>query len=49
MWRCGRQMPTCHMPDGDSADGLNADRIPTAQGGQRWYPATIRSTLKRVS
>jgi len=31
------------------ANGLNADRIPTAQGGQRWYPATIRSTLKRVS
>ena len=28
------------------ANGLNADRIPTAQGGQRWYPATIRSTLK---
>src|SRR5712691_3903722 len=22
------------------ANGLNADRIPTAQGGRRWYPAT---------
>jgi DNA invertase Pin-like site-specific DNA recombinase len=31
------------------ADGLNANRIPTAQGGRRWYPATIRSTLKRLS
>ncbi len=30
------------------ADGLNADRIPTAQGGRRWYPATIRYTLKRT-
>jgi DNA invertase Pin-like site-specific DNA recombinase len=31
------------------ANGLNADRIPTAQGGRRWYPATVRSTLKRAS
>jgi len=31
------------------ANGLNADRIPTAQGGRRWYPATIRHTLKRTS
>jgi hypothetical protein len=23
------------------ANGLNADRVPTAQGGRRWYPATI--------
>jgi DNA invertase Pin-like site-specific DNA recombinase len=30
------------------ANGLNADRIPTAQGGQRWYPATIRYTLNRT-
>ena len=30
------------------ADGLNADRIPTAQGGRRWYPSTIRSTLERA-
>ena len=30
------------------ADGLNADRIPTAQGGRRWYPATVRYTLKRT-
>ena len=27
------------------ANGLNADRIPTAQGGRRWYPATVRYTL----
>jgi DNA invertase Pin-like site-specific DNA recombinase len=25
------------------ADGLNADGVPTAQGGLRWYPATVRS------
>ncbi len=31
------------------ANGLNADRIPTAQGGRRWYPATIRHTLNRAS
>ena len=31
------------------ADGLNADRIPTAQGGRRWYPATVRHTLERTS
>jgi DNA invertase Pin-like site-specific DNA recombinase len=30
------------------ADGLNADRIPTAQGGRRWYPGTVRYTLKRT-
>jgi Recombinase len=31
------------------ANGLNADRVPTAQGGRRWYPATIRYTLNRAS
>jgi DNA invertase Pin-like site-specific DNA recombinase len=31
------------------ANGLNADHIPTAQGGRRWYPATIRHTLNRTS
>jgi DNA invertase Pin-like site-specific DNA recombinase len=30
------------------ANGLNADRIPTAQGGRRWYPATIRHALNRT-
>ncbi len=30
------------------ANGLNADRIPTAQGGRRWYPATVRHTLNRT-
>jgi DNA invertase Pin-like site-specific DNA recombinase len=29
------------------ADGLNADGVPTAQGGTRWYPATVRYTLRR--
>jgi DNA invertase Pin-like site-specific DNA recombinase len=31
------------------ADALNNDHVPTAQGGQRWYPATIHHTLKRTS
>ena len=31
------------------ANGLNTDRIPTAQGGRRWYPATIRHTLNRTT
>ena len=30
------------------ANGLNTDHIPTAQGGRRWYPATVRYTLKRA-
>jgi DNA invertase Pin-like site-specific DNA recombinase len=30
------------------ANGLNADRIPTAQGGHRWHPATIQYTLNRT-
>ena len=30
------------------ANGLNADRIPTAQDGRQWYPATIRHTLNRT-
>lgn len=31
------------------ANGLNTDRVPTAQGGRRWYPATIRHTLNRAN
>ena len=31
------------------ANRLNADRIPTAQAGRRWYPATIRYTLNRLN
>jgi len=30
------------------ADRLNADGVPTAQGGRRWYPATVRYTLERT-
>jgi DNA invertase Pin-like site-specific DNA recombinase len=30
------------------ANGLNADSIPTAQDGRRWYPATVRYTLNRA-
>jgi DNA invertase Pin-like site-specific DNA recombinase len=31
------------------ANGLDADHIPTAQGGRRWYPATVRYTLNRAN
>ena len=30
------------------ANGLNIDRVPTAQGGRQWHPATIRHTLNRT-
>jgi DNA invertase Pin-like site-specific DNA recombinase len=31
------------------ADDLNGARVPTAQGGARWYPATVRHILLRTS
>jgi DNA invertase Pin-like site-specific DNA recombinase len=31
------------------ADSLNQDRVPTAQGGAKWYPATVRHVLLRTS
>jgi len=31
------------------ADGLNQDRVATAQGGQRWYPSTVRAVLRSPS
>jgi DNA invertase Pin-like site-specific DNA recombinase len=30
------------------ADRLNRDGVPTAQGGQRWYPSTVRAVLRSV-
>jgi DNA invertase Pin-like site-specific DNA recombinase len=30
------------------AAGLNEDRVPTAQGGAKWYPATVRAVLASV-
>lgn len=30
------------------ADSLNAEQVPTARGGARWYPATIRKVLMSV-
>ena len=30
------------------AERLNEQGVPTAQGGRRWYPATVRSTLERT-
>jgi hypothetical protein len=31
------------------ADSLNRDRVPTAQGGKKWYAATVRHVLLRTS
>jgi DNA invertase Pin-like site-specific DNA recombinase len=28
------------------ANELNAERVPTAQGGRAWYPSTVRAVLK---
>lgn len=33
----------------DIANRLNADQVPTAHGGVRWYPATVRAVAGRVS
>jgi DNA invertase Pin-like site-specific DNA recombinase len=27
------------------ADSLNAESVPTAQGGARWHPSTVRAVL----
>lgn len=31
------------------ADRLNGEGVPTAQGGARWYPSTIRAVLQSVA
>jgi hypothetical protein len=31
------------------ADDLNAERVPTAHGGDRWWPSTVRAVLQRGS
>jgi hypothetical protein len=33
---------------GEIARELNADRVPTAQGGRQWWPSTVRAVLNRV-
>jgi hypothetical protein len=33
---------------GEIARELNADSVPTAQGGRQWWPSTIRAVLNRV-
>ncbi|MBK5115414.1 MAG: hypothetical protein JJE23_00690 [Thermoleophilia bacterium] len=30
------------------ADGLNAEGVPTAQGGAQWWPATVRQVPARA-
>lgn len=34
---------------GEIARGLNADRVPTSQGGRQWWPSTVRAALIRSS
>jgi hypothetical protein len=34
---------------GEIARALNADRTPTAHGGKRWWPSTIRGILQRAN
>ena len=31
---------------GKIAAALNADGVPTAQGGKRWYPATVKAVVR---
>jgi len=31
------------------SDGLNADGVPTAQGGKKWHPSTVRATFMRLN
>jgi hypothetical protein len=31
------------------AANLNTDHIPTAHGGERWWPSTVRSVLRRAA
>jgi len=33
---------------GEIARRLNADKVPTEQGGAAWYPSTVRAVLRRV-
>ena len=30
------------------AEGLNGDRVPTAQGGQRWWPSTVQAVIRSM-
>ncbi len=34
---------------GEIARGLTADGVPTAHGGRRWWPSTVRAVLLRAS
>ena len=33
---------------GEIARELNADNVPTSQGGRQWWPSTVRAVLERV-
>jgi hypothetical protein len=33
---------------GEIARGLNADGVPTSQGGRQWWPSTVRAVLVRA-
>jgi hypothetical protein len=41
-YACGRSL-------GEIAGGLTADSVPTAHGGRRWWPSTVRAVLLRAS
>jgi len=45
--RIRRERAVGHSPAA-IAKGLNADHVPTAQGGRRWYPGAVRYTLSRT-
>ena len=44
---CGSSNPKL-IPQ-DRADSLNQAGVPTAQGGKKWYAATVRHVLLRTS
>ncbi len=31
------------------AEGLNDDRVPTAHGGRKWHPSTVRNVLGQAT
>jgi hypothetical protein len=35
--------------DQNIESGRPADRVPTAHGGRRWWPSTVRAVLLRAS
>jgi hypothetical protein len=42
-----REAHTAGRSLGEIARSLNAERVPTAQGGKQWWPSSVRSVLVR--